>query len=121
MFKTYKLTHALITPVPHQPNASALKVRNRNPCAFADVAMHGDGKGSDILSEYIECSCSGIMACSTCHVVIDKDFYKRVGEPDEDELDMIDLAYEPTPTSRLGCQVGVTRLEKETLKGGLRC
>jgi len=83
----------------------AFEVEALEGMSLGDVAMHGDGKGSDILSEYIECSCSGIMACSTCHVVIDKDFYKSVGEPDEDELDMIDLAYEPTPTSRLGCQV----------------
>ena len=32
-------------------------------------------------------------------------WFQRVGPPDEDEQDMIDLAYDPSPTSRLGCQI----------------
>ena len=29
----------------------------------------------------IECACSGIMACSTCHVVVHEDWFQKVGEP----------------------------------------
>ena len=56
------------------------------------------------LKEYIECSCSGIMACSTCHIIIDKEWFSEKYLPDEDEQDMLDLAYGYTHTSRLGCQ-----------------
>jgi len=31
----------------------------------------------------IECACSGIMACSTYHVVVHEDWFQKVGEPCE--------------------------------------
>ena len=58
-----------------------------------------------MLSEQLECSCGGIAACSTCHVVLDQSSYSKFEDPEESELDMIDLAWGPTPTSRLGCQL----------------
>jgi len=73
--------------------------------SLTDAAKFGTGDGSDVLAEYIECACSGIMACSTCHVVVHPDWFDRVGPPSENEQDMIDLAFEPQPTSRLGCQI----------------
>ena len=45
------------------------------------------------------------MACSTCHVVIDEKWFDKVGAPCEAEQDMLDLAYSPRETSRLGCQI----------------
>lgn len=56
----------------------------------------------------IEGACEGSMACSTCHVVVDKAFYSRLPKPSEDESDMLDLAYGLRPTSRLGCQIHLT-------------
>ena len=53
----------------------------------------------------LECACSGVMACSTCHVYIAPGWFERVGPPGEDEQDMLDLAHEPRDTSRLGCQL----------------
>ena len=73
-----------------------------------DVAKFGTLEGADTLSEYLECACSGIMACSTCHVIVDPPWLDQVGKPCEDEQDMIDLAYSPTDTSRLGCQIVLT-------------
>eukprot|EP00435_Cladocopium_sp_Y103_P003727 s4266_g1.t1 len=35
-----------------------------------DIAEYGQGEGADLLKEYIECACSGVMACSTCHVYL---------------------------------------------------
>lgn len=78
------------------------------------------GDNSNVLGEYLDCACSGIMACSTCHVSIHPDWYdadlpssssspRKVGPPSEAEQDMIDLAYEPTLTSRLGCQLVLTK------------
>ena len=57
----------------------------------------------------IEGACEGSLACSTCHVVIDKAWYDRLPEPSEDEEDMLDLAFGLTATSRLGCQLVITK------------
>ncbi|KUL84913.1 hypothetical protein ZTR_07877 [Talaromyces verruculosus] len=54
----------------------------------------------------MEGACGGSCACSTCHVIVeDADLYDRMPEPDDDENDMLDLAFGLTETSRLGCQV----------------
>ncbi len=57
----------------------------------------------------LEGACEGSLACSTCHVVVDKQFYGMLEEPSEDEEDMLDLAFGLTPTSRLGCQIIMTK------------
>ncbi|WAR07461.1 ADXH2-like protein [Mya arenaria] len=55
-------------------------------------------------------ACEGTLACSTCHLVFDKADYDRLpSEPCDEELDMLDLAYGITDTSRLGCQVIVSK------------
>jgi 2Fe-2S ferredoxin len=56
----------------------------------------------------LEGACEGSLACSTCHVVVDKDDYERLPEATEDEEDMLDLAFGLTHTSRLGCQITIT-------------
>ena len=53
----------------------------------------------------IEGTCEGQMACSTCHVIVDPDWFDRLDPPSDDEEDMLDLAIGLTATSRLGCQV----------------
>jgi 2Fe-2S ferredoxin len=56
----------------------------------------------------LEGACEGSLACSTCHVVVDRDWYDRLDEPKEEEEDMLDLAFGLTHTSRLGCQIRMT-------------
>jgi len=56
----------------------------------------------------IEGACEGAMACSTCHVVVEDEWYARLPEPGIDEEDMLDLAFGLTRTSRLGCQLELT-------------
>lgn len=53
----------------------------------------------------IEGACEGSMACSTCHVIVDGEWYSRLSEPSEEEQDMLDLTSGLTRTSRLGCQL----------------
>jgi ferredoxin len=54
----------------------------------------------------LEGACEGSLACSTCHIILeDRALYALLPEPDDDENDMLDLAYGLTETSRLGCQV----------------
>jgi 2Fe-2S ferredoxin len=56
----------------------------------------------------IEGACEGSLACSTCHVIVDPDWYELLKEASEDEEDMLDLAFGLTQTSRLGCQIIMT-------------
>jgi 2Fe-2S ferredoxin len=56
----------------------------------------------------IEGACEGSLACSTCHIIVDEGWFDRLPEASEDEEDMLDLAFDLTRTSRLGCQVVVT-------------
>jgi 2Fe-2S ferredoxin len=56
----------------------------------------------------IEGACEGSLACSTCHVIVDTDWYDLLKEASEDEEDMLDLAFGLTATSRLGCQIIMT-------------
>ncbi|EEQ89219.1 mitochondrial matrix iron-sulfur protein [Blastomyces dermatitidis] len=58
----------------------------------------------------MEGACGGSCACSTCHVIVeDPDMYDKMEEPDDDENDMLDLAFGLTETSRLGCQVKMSK------------
>jgi len=56
----------------------------------------------------IEGACEGSLACSTCHVVVDAEWYELLKTATEDEEDMLDLAFGLTQTSRLGCQIIIT-------------
>ena len=56
----------------------------------------------------LEGACEGSLACSTCHVIVDKAWFSRLPAIEEDEEDMLDLAFGLTRTSRLGCQIIMT-------------
>ncbi|CAI5731991.1 unnamed protein product [Hyaloperonospora brassicae] len=57
----------------------------------------------------LEGACGGELACSTCHVVLEKRIFDELPAMSEEEEDMLDLAWGLTDTSRLGCQVVVAR------------
>ena len=55
-------------------------------------------------------ACEGTLACSTCHLIFKKEDFDRIpDEATDEEEDMLDLAYGLTETSRLGCQVCMTK------------
>lgn len=55
-------------------------------------------------------ACEGTLTCSTCHVILKKEDFDRLPDkPSDEELDMLDLAYDLTDTSRLGCQIQLTK------------
>ena len=56
----------------------------------------------------LEGACEGSLACSTCHVIVDAEWYDLLKDASEDEEDMLDLAFGLTVTSRLGCQIIMT-------------
>lgn len=53
----------------------------------------------------LEGTCEGQMACSTCHVLVARDWFGRLPEASEEEEDMLDLAAGVQRTSRLSCQI----------------
>ena len=57
----------------------------------------------------VEGACGGECCCSTCHVYLPKDLFDSLEAPDEDELDMLDLAIAVKDTSRLGCQIKIDK------------
>jgi ferredoxin len=57
----------------------------------------------------LEGTCEGQMACSTCHVIVDADWFAKLPKAREDEEDMLDLAVCATRHSRLSCQILLTR------------
>ena len=53
----------------------------------------------------LEGTCEGQMACSTCHVIVAREWFARLCGTSEEEEDMLDLAADVQPTSRLSCQI----------------
>ena len=58
--------------------------------------------------EPLEGACEGVMACSTCHVIVDAKDFARLPPASEEEEDLLDLAAHATRTSRLACQIMLT-------------
>lgn len=56
----------------------------------------------------LEGTCEGQMACSTCHVIVDKSYFDRLPPASDMEEDMLDLAAGVRRTSRLACQITLT-------------
>jgi 2Fe-2S ferredoxin len=53
--------------------------------------------------------CGGNASCATCHVWVRDEFIDAVGEPNDMEEDLLDLAVsERRAGSRLSCQITVT-------------
>ena len=80
-----------------QPDGSEKTVDAQNGQSLLEVA-HSNGID-------LEGACEGSLACSTCHIILDKVFFESLPEPTEEEEDMLDLAFGLTHTSRLGCQI----------------
>ena len=58
--------------------------------------------------EPLEGACEGVMACSTCHVIVDAEDFAKLPPASEEEEDLLDLAAHAVRTSRLACQILLT-------------
>jgi len=82
--------------------------------AVANVSAEVGKTILDVVNEngiYLDCICQGCLACSTCHVVLDKDYFQKTVKESpisEEEKDLIFMADGSTKTSRLGCQIKLT-------------
>jgi 2Fe-2S ferredoxin len=57
----------------------------------------------------IVAECGGVNACATCHVYVDSAWVERVGGPNLDEVDMLEMVAAPRrPESRLCCQIALS-------------
>lgn len=87
-----------VTFVKH--NGERIKTKGKLGDSLLDVVVNNnidlDGFGA----------CEGTLTCSTCHLIFSKADFDRLPEKaGDEELDMLDLAYDLTDTSRLGCQI----------------
>ncbi|KAM7357410.1 adrenodoxin-like protein 2, mitochondrial Ferredoxin 2 [Cochliomyia hominivorax] len=85
-------------------NGEKIKTKGKEGDSLLDVIVNNnidlDGFGA----------CEGTLTCSTCHLIFkSEDYNKLPDKPSDEELDMLDLAYELTDTSRLGCQINLTK------------
>ncbi|MBX7200371.1 MAG: 2Fe-2S iron-sulfur cluster binding domain-containing protein [Rhodospirillaceae bacterium] len=67
----------------------------------------------------IRAECGGAMACATCHVIVAPEWMAKVGRPDAEESDLLDLSDYRTENSRLCCQIKA-RPELDGLKIALQ-
>ena len=58
--------------------------------------------------EPLEGACEGVMACSTCHVIVDAEDFEKLPPASEEEEDLLDLAAHAARHSRLACQILLT-------------
>ena len=84
--------------VEHNGNERIIDVQNG--LTVMEGAVQNDIPG-------IDADCGGGMSCATCHVYFSDEDYARVGAPSDDEMDMLELAFGLTATSRLGCQITI--------------
>lgn len=87
------------------PNQSRTILTWKQGESLLDLAQSIPGQQVLEGLDQMEGSCGGQMSCSTCHVYLDPKTFEALPPPVDEELDMIDLAFEPKKTSRLGCQV----------------
>jgi len=65
----------------------------------------------------LEGACEGVMACSTCHVIVAAEDFAKLPPASEEEEDLLDLAAHAKRTSRLACQIILTEdLESLTVR-----
>jgi 2Fe-2S ferredoxin len=63
----------------------------------------------------IKAECGGSCACATCHVYVEETWLGKIEEKGDEEIDMLDLAFDVQDNSRLSCQLTM-RPELDGLK-----
>ena len=87
---------AKVTYIEHSGNSHTIEIANG--LSVMEGAVQNDIPG-------IDADCGGGMACATCHVYINEEWWDKLQVKENGEEDMLDMAYEPNKFSRLSCQV----------------
>jgi 2Fe-2S ferredoxin len=53
----------------------------------------------------IKAECGGACACATCHVYVNDDWFERLPDKTDEEIDQLEFLADRKPNSRLACQV----------------
>ena len=85
-----------ITYIEHNGKEHTIDVQNG--LTVMEGAVQNDIPG-------IDADCGGSMACATCHVYVQEDWFSNLSNKSDGEEDMIDMAFEPKKNSRLSCQI----------------
>ena len=81
---------------------------------FGSLPYDGHGEPMSLLDVaenygiFLDHACGGVCACTTCHLFV-KEGGKSLSEPEEKELDRMDLAPGLQLNSRLGCQAVIEK------------
>ena len=88
-----------ITYIENSGNSHTIEISNG--LSVMEGAVQNDIPG-------IDADCGGSMACATCHVYIQDEWFDKIPKKEDGEEDMLDMAYEPNKFSRLSCQILVS-------------
>ena len=98
-FRPYKHLMPKITYITSENETHTIDVDNG--LTVMEGAVQNDIPG-------IDADCGGGMACATCHVYVQDDWYNKLSVKEDGEEDMLDMAFEPKKNSRLSCQIVVS-------------
>ena len=90
---------AKVTYIENNGNSHTIEIANG--LSVMEGAVQNDIPG-------IDADCGGGMACATCHVYVNDEWFEKVPEKEDEEEDMLDMAFEPKKNSRLSCQIIVS-------------
>ena len=95
----YIILMAKITYITHDNQNYTIDVQNG--LTVMEGAVQNDIPG-------IDADCGGGMACATCHVYVNDEWFDKLQTKEDGEEDMLDMAFEPKKNSRLSCQIIVS-------------
>ena len=98
--KTTKAKETVDVLFVKRPDMKEYKVSGKEGDSLLDVLNNHDIEFAGFGA------CEGVLSCSTCHVIFSEEAFDQLLDvPTDEELDMLDLAFGVTNTSRLCCQV----------------
>ena len=77
-------------------NGKSQSIEVSNGLSVMEGAVQNDIPG-------IDADCGGGMACATCHVYVNEEWFDKIPKKEDGEEDMLDMAFEPKKNSRLSC------------------
>ena len=90
---------AKVTYIESSENSRTIEIANG--LSVMEGAVQNDIPG-------IDADCGGGMACATCHIYVNEEWFDKIPKKEDGEEDMLDMAFEPKKNSRLSCQIIVS-------------
>ena len=90
---------AKVTYIENSGNSHTIEIANG--LSVMEGAVQNDIPG-------IDADCGGGMACATCHVYVNDEWFDKLTQKEDGEEDMLDMDFKKKKNSRLSCQLIVT-------------